>query len=102
MSSLQGKRVGVFGLGKSGLSAIALALREGARVVAIDEKAEHPEASALKSRGVELALGPASADALRGLDLLVVSPGVPLATPSIARARVAGLEVVGEIELAAR
>jgi UDP-N-acetylmuramoylalanine--D-glutamate ligase len=102
MSALHGKKVGVFGLGKSGLAAIALALRDGARVVAIDEKPDHPEGANLRARGVELALGPGSADATAGLDVLVVSPGVPLAAPAIARARGSGVEIFGEIELAFR
>src|SRR4051794_1343940 len=101
MSSLIGKTVGVFGLGKSGLSAIALAQARGAQVVALDEKPEHPESPALKNRGIQLALGPAAFDPPR-LDLLVVSPGVPLASAPIQKARAAGVEVIGEIEFAAR
>jgi UDP-N-acetylmuramoylalanine--D-glutamate ligase len=39
---------------------------------------------------------------LRGIDLVVVSPGVPLSLPIFAEARSRGLELIGEVELASR
>ena len=39
---------------------------------------------------------------LAGLDLLVVSPGVPVEHPAIEKAKALGVEVVGEIEYAYR
>ena len=39
---------------------------------------------------------------LQSTELLVVSPGVPLTEPAVARAIAAGIEVVGDVELFAR
>ena len=37
-----------------------------------------------------------------GADLIVMSPGVPIELPEVARARAAGVPVIGELELASR
>lgn len=105
MKSLAGKRVVVFGLAKSGLSAIQLLLREGAEVTALDarSRSELGElAPSLEGRGVRLMLGPTPGDFLPRFELIVVSPGVPLALPELVDARAQGVEVIGEVELAAR
>src|SRR5688572_22022777 len=96
---LRGKKVAVYGLGKSGVSASRLLLREGAQVVALDARApnELPEAAEL---GIRLFKPEGAARALEGVDLLVVSPGVPLARPEIQAAKEAGVTVWGEVELA--
>ena len=53
--------------------------------------------------GVELALGDVEpADLLRGVDLLVKSPGVPAEAPVVAAARAAGVPVWSEVELGFR
>jgi UDP-N-acetylmuramoylalanine--D-glutamate ligase len=99
---LRGSRVAVVGLAKSGLAAARLCLREGARVEGFDKKAD-PEldtAAPLRQLGVPLHLQASDVDSLRRFDLLVVSPGVPLANPEIAAAAKAGVLVVGEVELA--
>jgi len=98
---LTSKRVAVFGLGKSGLSAVKLLVREGARVTCFDDKAlgaMGETGRALEALGVTAVEAP-SAKRLREHDLLVVSPGVPLARPEIQEARAAGLETFGEVIL---
>ena len=60
MSRLRGKRVVVFGLAKSGLSALKLLEREGARLTAVDQRNAMQlgsVATQLESRGVTLLLG---------------------------------------------
>lgn len=102
---LRGKKVVVFGLGKSGLSSARLLVREGARVVGLDARSEAqlgPTAAELSAAGVELALGPTPSGLLESADLVVVSPGVPLALPELKRAREKGVALWGEIELAYR
>ncbi|HRC88342.1 MAG TPA: UDP-N-acetylmuramoyl-L-alanine--D-glutamate ligase, partial [Thermoanaerobaculia bacterium] len=50
--------------------------------------------------GFPLLAGGMPADLPAGLDGVVVSPGVPLASPLVAQARARGVPVIGEIELA--
>jgi UDP-N-acetylmuramoylalanine--D-glutamate ligase len=98
---LSGKRVVVVGLGKSGVAAAKLCLARGALVTGTDsaplEKIS-PEARAL---GVELVLGGHAEAKLETASLVVVSPGVPN-LPELTRAELAGVEVIGELELASR
>ena len=102
ITTFAGKRVAVFGLGRSGLLS-ARALKDGgAEVVAFDDNA--------KSVAEAQAAGVTTQD-LRELDwsavaALVLAPGVPLTHPaphwSAALARKAGVEVIGDIELFCR
>lgn len=105
LPALSGQKVLVFGLAKSGLAAIKLLLAQGARVTALDgrdEAALGDVARELKSQGVTLVAGRTPAGLLESHQLVVVSPGVPLALPEIQAARAAGVPVWGEVELAWR
>ncbi len=104
-SSLRGRRALVVGLGKSGVAAARLLAREGAQVALADGKSEAELASqllALKAFAPALFLGGIRAEAFVDRDLVVVSPGVPLALPSLHEAKQRGVEVIGEVELASR
>jgi len=104
--NLSGRRALVVGLGKSGVAACRLLAAKGARVAATDEKPEAAlSASLAQLEGApleKLFAGGISAQAFVGRDLVVVSPGVPLALPPIAAALGDGIELIGEAELAAR
>ena len=91
------KHYAVYGLARSGQATVRALLASGARVTAWDEREE----ARSQAGGAEL-LDLNSAD-LTTFDSLIVSPGVPLNThPLAARAREAGLEIIGDIELFAR
>lgn len=96
--ALSGKRFAVYGLARTGLSVLHFLARSGAKAVAWDE-AEKARIAAMDAvPGIELA-DFAQMD-LAGLDGLVVSPGVPLNRhPLAARARAAGVPILGDIEL---
>ncbi len=96
-SDLRGTNALVVGLGRSGRAAARLLAAQGARVTAVDEG--RPEVGDLGSVVAELRLGQEGFDAA-GRDLVVVSPGVPLAHPDLARALALGTQVVAEVELA--
>jgi UDP-N-acetylmuramoylalanine--D-glutamate ligase len=102
--NLAGKNVLVLGLGDTGLSCARWLLARGARVSVADSRDAPPQASRLAelAPGVALFTGPFDAARLQATDLLVVSPGVPLADPAVAAAIAAGVEVVGDVELFAR
>ncbi len=104
--SLLGQPVGVLGAGASGLAAAQLLSRRGARVTVYDAQ---PEAGLPAARAALQAVGAGllAGVALEAVDfgtpaLLVVSPGVPLALPSLQKARSRGVPVWGEVELAGR
>ena len=93
-----GKHYAVYGLARSGLATVEALLASGARVTAWDGK---EEARAALPEGAQLA-DLDTAD-LSQFDSLVVTPGLPLNRhPIAARARAAGVEIIGDIELFAR
>ena len=102
---LDGARVLVIGLGRSGRAAARLAASRGARVTAADRRSEHELADAVRELGpcgVALALDGHPAELAAGADLVVLSPGVPGDVPVIAEARTRGVPVWAEVELAWR
>jgi UDP-N-acetylmuramoylalanine--D-glutamate ligase len=101
--ALEGKKVLVVGLGKTGIAAARFAARRGARVTATDRKpaeALGAEAALLATAGVSLECGGHRQASFTSSDLVVLSPGVP-PLPEIDAADAAGVPVVSEVELAA-
>jgi UDP-N-acetylmuramoylalanine--D-glutamate ligase len=93
-----GKHYAVYGLARSGLATVEALLASGAKVTGWDAK---EEARAKAPAGTEIA-NLDEAD-LSQFDSLVVTPGLPLNHHPIAkRARDAGVEIIGDIELFAR
>ena len=94
--------VGVFGLARSGLSAIASLKAGGARIHAWDES-EKARAEAGENGAV---VAPFASWPWERIKALVLSPGIPLTNPKphdvVIAARKAGAEVIGDIELFAR
>ncbi|MDX3901388.1 MAG: UDP-N-acetylmuramoyl-L-alanine--D-glutamate ligase [Sphingobium sp.] len=90
-----GKTYAVLGLARSGLATVDTLAASGARVVAWDSR---EEARALVEGKAEIG-DPMEID-LAGFDGVVVSPGVPLNRHPIAqRAMLAGVPIIGDIEL---
>jgi UDP-N-acetylmuramoylalanine--D-glutamate ligase len=103
------KHYAVYGLARSGIATVKALLASGAKVTAWDDNADARAKAEMCSReGRSPVLDPR----LRGdtafgevaeFDSLVISPGVPLNRhPIAARARDAGVEIIGDIELFAR
>jgi UDP-N-acetylmuramoylalanine--D-glutamate ligase len=94
-----GRDVAVLGLGVSGLAAARSLKAGGANPILWDDKEAAREAAA--SQGLELR-DLTEAD-WSSFAALVLAPGIPLTHPaphwSVARARAAGVEIVGDIEL---
>jgi UDP-N-acetylmuramoylalanine--D-glutamate ligase len=101
---MQGKKITVVGLGRSGLGAANLLSKLGADVTVTDSKPEEELAGFRKklSSSVRLALGSHQEDIFVSSDMLVISPGVPLSIPHLSRAREKAIPIVGELELAYR
>ncbi|MEW6253843.1 MAG: UDP-N-acetylmuramoyl-L-alanine--D-glutamate ligase, partial [Planctomycetota bacterium] len=102
--ALAGKRVTVLGLGDTGLSCARWLAARGAVVRVADSRSVPPHAARLAKLlpEVPLATGPFDAVQLKTADMLVLSPGVPLAEPAVRAAVDAGVEVAGDVELFAR
>jgi UDP-N-acetylmuramoylalanine--D-glutamate ligase len=100
--SMANRDVGVFGLARSGLSAVASLKSGGARVFAWDEDA------GARAEGERLgaAIAPFASWPWQRIRTIVLSPGIPLTYPEphavVRAAREAGAEIVGDIELFAR
>ena len=99
---LKGKKVLVFGSGISGESAAELLDREGAAVILYDgnEKLDAEEIKKKMPENVRVVLGAFPEEMLDGLDLTVMSPGVPTDLPIVEKMRAKGIPIWGEIELA--
>ncbi len=98
----EGKRVAVFGLGRTGLTAARALIAGGAEVALWDESLAARQAAAAERLPV---VDLNTADWTE-FDALMLSPGVPLTHPkphwTVEKARAAGVEIVGDIELFAR
>jgi UDP-N-acetylmuramoylalanine--D-glutamate ligase len=94
--------VAVIGLGKSGRAAAELLARDGHRVYASDAgdgEGARTAAAALAGVGVDAATGGHDLARIGRAALVVASPGVPPEAPPLAAAAVAGVPVVGEVEI---
>ena len=95
---IKGATVLVAGMAKSGLAAVALLSKRGARVIGCDSKpldAMPDVAAQLSALGASFRVQ--SPEAFEGVDLIVLSPGVPVSAVPAAIA----VPVIGELELAA-
>jgi UDP-N-acetylmuramoylalanine--D-glutamate ligase len=102
VTTFAGKKVAVFGLGKSGMLSAEALSKGGAEVVVFDDNPK----SLADARNAGL-----KTQDLRALDwstvaALVLAPGLPLTHPSphwtVPLARRAGVEIIGDIELFCR
>lgn len=104
VSEWQGKNVTVAGLGVSGISAARALAGLGASVTVVDggsSQAHRERAASLEGDGVSVRLG--DAETLpEGTDLVVTSPGWKPSSPLFAAAAEAGVDVVGDVEIAWR
>ena len=101
-----GKKVRVYGAGKSGSGAVNLLVKLGAHPVLFDEKpgltGEQMLAGVDEPGEVTVCAGTLPENIAHALDLIVMSPGVPVDLPRVRAWKEAGLPVIGEVELAYR
>src|SRR5690606_16612801 len=94
----------VIGLGITGQSCVRYLAAQGMPVRALDTRAQPPGLDDLRERfrDVPIHTGGYREDWLEQARRLIVSPGIAISTPEIARQVAAGKEVIGDIELFAR
>lgn len=104
MLQLKDKQVLVLGLGNTGLSALRWLARQGARLSVADTRSTPPGLEVIKQEfpGLSIHLGALTAEAFEHAELIVVSPGIPVAEPEIQAAISRGIPVVGDVELFAQ
>ncbi len=98
------KKVLVLGLGETGLSLARWLVAQGARVRAADSRELPPTFAVLRVElpQVEIHCGAFRDEIFNDIDLIAISPGVPLSDPAVQRATARGIPVVGDIELFAQ
>lgn len=101
MADYQGKKVVIIGLGLTGLSCVDFFLARGVTPRVMDTRVAPPGLDKLPA-SVERWLGSLNESWLQAADLIVASPGMALAHPSLMDAAQAGVEIVGDIELFCR
>lgn len=99
-----GEKVLVFGTGISGIGAVKLLEDHGAQIVLFDGN-EKADVAKIKERlqkdsKAEIILGTLPEAVMKELDLAVLSPGVPTDLPIVNAMRAAGIQIIGEVELA--
>ncbi len=94
----------VAGAGKSGIAAIGLLIRHGAKVTLFDQNTELDTEKVLESfsnrEAIRVELGELTDKTIEESDLFVISPGIPTDADFVKKVEAAGLPVWGEIELA--
>ena len=100
-----GKRVLVIGMARSGIDASRLLLRLGAVPLLNDRKdtqALGNQLDCLKGTLAEWHLGEDPVPLLNTADVLLISPGVPIDSPVVLKAKEMGIYTIGELEFAAQ
>src|SRR3954462_6082489 len=98
---LNGKKVMVVGLAKTGVSLAKFLVNRGAQVTISDHKSKAELANALENLeglGLQYELGGHSPKTFLNQDLVILSPGVPPNLKIFEYARNNGVKVTGEFE----
>lgn len=104
--SWSGQKVTVLGLSRSGIAVAKYIQSRGGDVLlsetipASEENA--PQRRALEAMGVTIEMGSHSPTCLMHAPLAVISPGIPPSNPFLLQLRNAGVEIISEVEFAAR
>jgi UDP-N-acetylmuramoylalanine--D-glutamate ligase len=102
--NVEGQRVLVLGMGRSGVSVARWLAKEGAQVTVSEAKSEDEVDKALvndmQSRGIAVETGGHREQTFLSADLIVPSPGVPLDIGPLQTAKQEGIPVLGEMALA--
>jgi len=95
------RRTLIVGLGKTGLSCVRYLSGLGREIAVADTREAPPGLKELKAEwpDVPVYTGPFDPDLFTGFSELVVSPGISIAEPAIARAAAEGARIRGDIDL---
>lgn len=97
--NLNGKKIAVVGLGISNIAVIGYLLKHDLKRLSVFDTRMNPPYVDELPRGVDLNLGPLSAELLKSFDIIVSSPGISINLPELKEAADSGVQVIGDIEL---
>lgn len=102
VSTFKNMNMLIVGLARSGTGAANLLSALGARVSVTDKKSRRSLEDQINklSPSINVITGGNPIELFEAADMIVMSPGVPLSIPQIKRARIKGVPVIGELELA--
>lgn len=103
--NIEGKRILVVGLGRTGLALARFLKAKAARVTVTDtatEKELKGNVQMLIDMGIHMELGQHQPESFTAADLILLSPGVPHTLEPIRKGREKGIPVLGELEFASR
>ena len=92
------EKILVFGLARTGISALKTLKLKGYELGAIDDNIDDEKSKILK----ELEVKVETIDTIEGYDIILKSPGIRLDNPVIVKANELNIEVVSDLELAQR
>lgn len=97
---LQGyERIGVVGMGATGLSAASFLRHHGLQPVLFDTRADIDVSEHASLQQCEHYFGEFSLEDMLSLDLAIMSPGIAFTHPALLMARDAGVQFISDIEL---
>jgi len=101
---LQDKQVLVLGLGDTGFSVLRWLHRQSARLSVADTRENPPGVATLQAElpSVKLHTGAFAEAVFNHAEIIVISPGVPMAEPLVQAAIQRGVPVLGDVELFAQ
>lgn len=103
---MKDKKYLVAGSGISGIGAAELLYKTGASVILFDGneklKIEDIREKLHNNNEIQIILGNLADDILNQIDIMILSPGIPIDAPFVNKVRERGIEIWGEIELAYR
>ena len=99
--NLEGKMILVLGMGETGLSMVKWLSRQGAKIRVADSRIEPPGWKEVMSTFPQLEIykGKFKGIILDDIEMLAVSPGVPLMDPCVQQAIERGISIIGDMVL---
>jgi len=99
--NVSGKKILVLGMGETGLSMVKWLIRQGADVRVADSRQQPPALREVREKhpDVRVFTGKFESAMLDDIEMIAISPGVPVADPCVQQAVKQGIPVVGDMVL---
>lgn len=102
LDTIASKKIGVLGLGVSGLACVSFLMKFRLQPFVMDRNLASKGVNQVKAKWPEIAVYQSGDELMFGADMLIVSPGIALSSPEMVEAKKRGIEIIGDVELFAR